>query len=92
MINANFGIELPIDNFKNIYNKFGKTPFSHKFWEFQIYKDNVLFGFNFDYTIRGDHAGVRMIVSLLCISIEFNFYDSRHWDYANNKWMDYQHD
>jgi hypothetical protein len=89
VIKANLKIELPINNFKNIYCILRETPFPHKFLEFQVYRDNVLIGFNFEYTVKTDHAGLWTSISLFFISIDFQIYDNRHWDFKTNTWETY---
>lgn len=86
MITLNFKIELPIDNFKNFYFISGKPPLKHKFWEFEINRDNILFGFDFRYTIKTDHAGLWSSISLFFITFNFQIYDRRHWDVENDEW------
>jgi len=41
---------------------------------------------------HSDHAGFTFSVSLIGLNIYFNIYDSRHWDYENNKWCEYDYD
>ena len=86
MIVLNFKIELPVDNFKNIYFISGKTLLKHKFWEFEVNRDNILFGVDFKYTIKTDHAGLWTSISLFFITVNFQIYDRRHWDAENGEW------
>lgn len=56
-----------------------------------------LFFFN-DYTFKieldasfitgRDHAGISFELNLFGVSININFYDSRHWDYENKTWQE----
>jgi len=48
-----------------------------------------LFNFNCHYTIRGDHAGFRLEISLWKFGICIDIYDSRHWDWKNDQWQKY---
>jgi hypothetical protein len=36
--------------------------------------------------MRQDHAGSGLEIELLGWSIDYRFYDDRHWDYKNNCW------
>lgn len=67
----------------------GSTPFKHKYWEVQIMKSCELFRIEFNWTVREDHAGLRLELGLLGYQIDFSFYDSRHWDIEKNDWMQY---
>ena len=87
MINFSFNLFNPFSNrFKTVCEKSGKTWMPHKFWEFNVYKDNSIIRLTFDFTIRTDHAGFGLDIALLGWSVEFRFYDSRHWDHTNNCW------
>lgn len=35
---------------------------------------------------KKDHAGFHWFLIIWPLHFEFNIYDSRHWDYDNNKW------
>lgn len=87
MINVHFSLRAPWTmNYKNIFLKTGKTPFKNKFWEFQIDKDDVLILLGFAIQQRCSHAGVMLEVGLMGYLFSFNFYDSRHWNYARGEW------
>lgn len=64
----------------------------HKTIELQFDKNSDIIGFQFRFTTRQGHAGVFMSVSLLGYEAMFHFYDTRHWDYDNNCWYDYEKD
>lgn len=54
----------------------------------QVYE---LFLLKFDFTPWGrDHAGLQFELCLFDITFHLEFYDSRHWDYENNKWEVYE--
>ena len=90
MINFNFSISHPFEiDFKNFWCKFWDTPFKHKFIELEVYTTEDLIGFNFLWTIRRDHAGLDIQLSLLGICVHFNFYDVRHWNYEEKRWKYY---
>lgn len=86
MIYFNVNIRNPLWNrFKTIYNKSGGTPFKHKFWEIQIMQDDELFRIEVEWSIRQDHAGLRLELGLLGYKAAFTFYDSRHWNYEEGR-------
>lgn len=89
MINLSFILSNPFSTtFSSVYEKSGKTWIPHKFWEFNVYKTSHLIDFTISYTMRQDHAGFETFIGLLGWSVEFRFYDSRHWDYENICWED----
>jgi hypothetical protein len=45
--------------------------------------------FNFSWTIRQSHAGLDIDFGLLGYCFHFNFYDNRHWNYTEGRWMKY---
>lgn len=92
MIYFNINIQNPgwRNRFDNIKCWSGSTPFEHKFWEVQIMKCTELFRVEFDWTVRADHAGVKLDLGLLGYEIAFSFYDNRHWDYENNCWKNHE--
>ena len=77
------------DIFKNLGCIFGRLT-RHKSWELEhtVY-DGTLFDFNFEWTRRGDHAGLEIVLGVLTYGIRFRIYDHRHWDYENNRWAVY---
>ena len=89
MINLKFAIEYPFTrgSFNNIFNRGWSTPFKHKHFELEVLQDcEYLLHFNFDWTTRCDHAGVRLELGLFGYELMFHLYDSRHWDYDTNSW------
>lgn len=36
-----------------------------------------------------DHAGPEFSIGLLGFGLDIGLRDNRHWDYTNNKWMEY---
>jgi len=70
-------------------------PIWHRYWkisknknlEIEFYKHSSLLGFSFTFAPTAqDHAGVQFVIELLGYVFDFNFYDTRHWDYKNNCW------
>ena len=87
MITFNFNIRNPWGNKWKNYRCFsGSTLFEHKFWELQFYRSNDLLDVMFQITATQSHSGFRLIVGFFGFNAEFQFYDSRHWDYENSKW------
>jgi hypothetical protein len=87
MIYLSFSFTNPFSNrFSAVYEKTGKTWNPHKFWDFSICKTSSIIGFTFDFNTRQNYAGSGLEIELFGLSIEYRFYDSRHWDYTNNCW------
>jgi hypothetical protein len=88
MINFKFNLEIPWWNrFDSIKSWAGKTPFKNKFWEVQVMKSNDIVAVDLSITARTDHAGADLWLALLGYSVNFKFYDNRHWDYEKNIWQ-----
>ena len=75
--------------FENIKVWAGDTFWKHKFWEVQIIKNDNLLRVEFEFTTRQDHAGLNLELGLLGYEIHFTFYDSRHWNYEEDRWYVY---
>lgn len=88
MIYFNITVRNPAwcDRWANIKNWAGNTPIKNKHWEVQITKCEELFRIEFQWSFKQDHAGIRLELGLLGYKIDFTLYDSRHWDYKNNRW------
>ena len=89
MINLKFAIEYPFTrlSFNHIFNRGWSTPFKHKHFELEVLQDcEYLLHFNFDWTNRCDHAGVKLELGLVGFELVFHLYDSRHWDHHANTW------
>ena len=71
-------------NVKNIYHADGNIT-KNKGWEFQIYRyAPELLSIEFRIKHRCDHAGILIGFGLFGYTVEFSFYDGRHWDDTNN--------
>ena len=89
MIYFNINIRNPLWNrFKSIWHRAG-TPKNHKCWEFQVIQNDELFRIEFSWTTRQDHAGVTLELGLFGYTAMFSYYDTRHWDYDKNNWVQY---
>lgn len=90
MIYLNFNIRNPWGkDFKSIRSWFGKTPWANKAWEVQIIENDNWLRFEFEFTVRQDHAGVNLELGLLGYEIHGMLYDTRHWDYEAGRWVVY---
>jgi hypothetical protein len=89
MIYININIRNPWSNrFENVKNWAGQIS-TWKWWEVEILKTENLFRFEFQYTIRQDHAGVQLELGVLGWELHSGIHDSRHWDYENKNWVTY---
>lgn len=89
MIHIEFNLHNPwSERWQNI-KVFHKAITKNKSIELQFMKTNDIIGFVFSFTTRRDHAGLNTNLALFGYSIQFNFYDHRHWNYETNKWETY---
>jgi hypothetical protein len=91
MIYFNINIRKPSwwNRFKSIKCWFFETPFKHKYVEVEIIKNDNLFRIEFEITTKQDHAGCNLELGLLGYEIHFTFYDNRHWNNEEGRWMVY---
>jgi len=86
MIYFNFNIDNPFtDRWNTLFYKSGSLT-RHKVWEFNGYRTHHLINAGFKLITKGDHAGIQIELGVFGYSIEFQTYDTRHWDYENNQW------
>jgi hypothetical protein len=89
MIYFGFNIANPwCKRWENTWNYIA-NPFGHKYLELEVFKDNTILSFSFRWAVRQSHAGVMIDVGLLGYSFLFNFYDNRHWNTEEGRWMIY---
>lgn len=89
MIYFGFNIANPwCKRWENTWNYIA-NPFKHKYLELELFKDNTILSFSFRWAIRESHAGVMIDIGLLGYSVNFNFYDNRHWNSEEGRWMKY---
>jgi hypothetical protein len=89
MIHINFGLSNPWGApFDNLWNRSGRVT-KNTSWELELLKGQQLIGFEFGYTMRCSHAGLRLELALLGYSVAFQTYDNRHWNYSTNDWEVY---
>lgn len=90
MISFNFNLRNPWSNeFKNLWCRAYDTPFAHKYIELEIYKDSTLVSFMINWSVRQSHAGLDIDIGLCGYNVHFNFYDNRHWNVDEGRWMRY---
>lgn len=74
------------ESFKNLFSRSFKVS-NNKFFEFEaLYHSFMILELELSYTKRRDHAGLNVVLGLLCYSVCFRVLDRRHWDYLNNRW------
>ena len=92
MINLDFSIAIPWRSAKVwdiLWNKSGSIS-QHKAWEFNGYCTGRVINLEFEWTLQGDHAGVRIMLGVFGYETELAFYDTRQWDYDVNTWKSYK--
>jgi len=89
MISFNFNLVNPWSGrFKNVWNRAYDTPFKNKHIELEVCKDATIAAFSFRLAGRQSHGGLYIDLGLLGYSFSFNFYDSRHWNYVENRYFE----
>lgn len=92
MINLTFTLTNPFSNqqWENVKSWSGLVKFvKNKTWEICLYRTSILVGFDFGWTRKCDHAGVDVFFGLLGYTLELHLYDTRHWDYDENRYCVY---
>lgn len=91
MIRINFSIDNPWRRSRFYYLGNINGQFTeNKCWEIEQYLSGCLIEFDFNFTVRQDHAGFELSLGLLGYNIHGNFYDRRHWDNETNTWKKYE--
>lgn len=75
---------------KNYFNKVWNVA-KHKAFEIQISRmgDDII-GAHLNLTFKQDHAGLAFDLYLFRRVFMINFYDTRHWNYDKDRWVDYK--
>jgi hypothetical protein len=69
-----------------LHGRISKT----KAWELEHnYYSGMLLDAELKLTTKGDHAGLQAMIGVLGYGIAFRIYDTRHWDYETNTWVNY---
>ena len=91
MIHFSFNIRNPWNKkwSDNVWSTFYELPIKHKYIELEVYKDATLITVSTDFSIRRDHAGFDFELGLFGYNFHFNFYDNRHWNDKEGRWMFY---
>jgi len=90
VISFNFNISNPWSKrWKNVWCRAYDTPFKNKHIELEVIKDTSIVSGSLKLSTRTDHAGLYMDLGLLGYSFSFNFYDSRHWNYTDDRYFIY---
>lgn len=83
MIHFNFQIDwLWSDRWDILFLFSGLLGHDHA-WEFNGYATHQIVDLSFSYTRKCDHAGIMCMIGLFGYSIEFNLYDTRHYERTN---------
>jgi len=89
IIRFNCAINWPwSDRWNTLFFRNGVLP-NHKAWEFNGYQTSHLVNLEFHWNRNADHAGIGFEIGLLGYDIEFQIYDTRHWDYEHDRWTIY---
>lgn len=87
MIHYSFRIKNPYsDRFQHAVTKHGIVT-ENKAWEFNVYRTATVLALSLEFTMRRDHAGLRLEVGFLGYDVEFQIYDVRHWNYAQKEYV-----
>jgi hypothetical protein len=86
MINFNLNISNPWSQRWDILWTKSRVLSMNKAIEFNGYRTNSLFDIEFDFNIRTDHAGARLMLGLFGYEVELHFYDTRHWNNEMESW------
>ena len=90
MINFSFSLINPWGKrWSNVWCRVYNTPFKNKFLELEVHKDTTIVSFMFHLSTRQSHGGLSMDLGLLGYSVNFNFYDNRHWNYDEGRYFEY---
>jgi hypothetical protein len=88
LINFYVGITNPwyTDNLRSLFCRAGRIT-KHKAWEFELtsYSYDIA-KIDMSWTMRTDHAGLKLEFGLLGYMVTFNIYDIRHWDSKANSY------
>ena len=64
----------------------------NKGFEFELSKNSYWSWFEFRVAVTRarDHAGAELYLEVGPISLSISLQDKRHWDYNNDRWMEYE--
>jgi len=88
MIYINVNLRNPWSHkFNNLWADAYATCFKNKFIELEVYQSSCILSFMLNWSFRQSHAGLDIELGLLGYCVRFNFYDNRHWNIAEGRWM-----
>ena len=88
MINLSFTISNPWSKtWRPLWSRSYNTPFKNKHIEIETIRDITIASFEFKITANQSHAGLYLGLGLLGYNVNFTFYDSRHWNYQENRYF-----
>jgi len=90
MINLRFSLTNPWSRLFDAGWCWAKKITENKAVELQLYRCNTIIEGQFEFTTRQDHAGLRLEFGLLSYVLAFNLHDTRHWNYAAERWEIYE--
>lgn len=73
----------------NLFKESSFFNIPRKFWEIQLTTFEAYesyFNFSIKWTHKCDHAGFNLTFELFFLYFCFQVYDSRHWDYDNDRY------
>lgn len=89
MINFDLSLRNPFsDRWQHVFAKSG-TFGNHNAWEAELIRDGSIIGVGFRWTIRQDHAGMMLDLSLLGYNLILQYYDTRHWNDEEGRFYNY---
>jgi hypothetical protein len=89
MLVLNFVINNPwSDRFEPLRSWSGKL-FKHKAWEIEVYRCETIVELETRFSVRTDHAGLTVGLGLFSYALRAQFYDTRHWNYAEHRYEIY---
>lgn len=85
MINFNFSIDNPWSTrWQTLFCKAGLLS-QHKAWEFNGYRTHQIIDLTFELKQgKIDHPGAFLMIGLFGYALEFNLYDTRHWNHKDH--------
>lgn len=89
MINFNLSIVNPFSDRFSMVSSSSKLITTNTAIEANIYRTATIIRLTLEYSIRQDHAGLRIEFGLFGYDYELQIYDTRHWNYKKKAWEIY---
>lgn len=93
MFNFEFKISNPFvrDKWKSLYSNHFKISKNKVFEIEMIFFKSTIFLVDLDINFnKVDHAGPKITLGLFGLEISLHLYDTRHWNYEENRWCKYE--